>query len=792
MDQNYTQKEEEINLREVIKPYLQHWKYFVLGVLIALVLAFLYLRQATSVYDVSSSVVIKDAKNTSSSASDLGILGDLSSLNGMGTNSVDNEVEIFKSKRLMTKVVKENNLQFRIFDKEGWHDNELFGESSPVLIKVVQEKEIPSDKMPNHPLELKLLRGGQLSIDSEDLPKEILGSLNHLISLPYANIIITSNPLYKPKNKYNSLEISYTPLEDRVDNILNGLKVDLVNQDATVIGISIKSAQVDQAKKIINDLVIAYNDDAIADKDFVARKTLEFVNDRLAIISKELGDVEAQKEQFKQKNDLTDIPTEVQIGLKSNADAQSKLLDTETQLNINNALIASVEKEGTFELIPVNIGLSDVAAAQNINTYNQMVLTRNRLLQNATNEHPAVVEVTKQIKNMRANILSNLFKSRRGLQIASQNLQGQLNKENNQLEKVPALERQFRNIDRNQTLKENLYLTLLQKREETSINLQVTAPKAKVVDYASKSQNPVSPKRNIVYLGAFLLGLLVPFGLIYSKELLNNKIKTKHDLSDLVESPVLGELPRIGRGEQNIVEVNDLSPLAEAFRIVITNLNFLLSKKKDGQVIIVTSSVKGEGKTFTSANLALTMATPLKKVVIVGADIRNPQLHNFGPSRVNKEGLVDYLHSDNVSVDSVLKPSAINKHLTVIGTGQMPPNPTELLTNGRFEELLEELKPRFDYIIVDTAPLMLVTDTFLISSLADATIYVTRSETTEKKTMEFAKDCINSKKIKNVGFVLNDVSKNNFGYGNKYGYGYGKSSDDSWYDRLMGRFGTDR
>ena len=319
-----------------------------------------------------------------------------------------------------------------------------------------------------------------------------------------------------------------------------------------------------------------------------------------------------------------------------------------------------------------------------------------------------------------------------------------------------------------------MYLLLLQKREETAVSLAVTAPKARVVDEAYVTPIPVAPKSSIVMMMGLLAGLIVPFLLIYLMLMFDDKVKNKHDIERLAKGKtVLGEIPSLERGQSEVVLQNDLTPLAEAFRILITNMSFMLPKKEEGRVIFVTSTIKGEGKTFVSVNLALTLATPTKKVVIIGSDIRNPQLQRFSDISRGVVGLTEFLHDETIKKKDIIQPSPFNKQCDFIYSGSIPPNPTDLLSNGKYQILIDALKKEYDYIILDTAPLMLVTDTLLIAGMADATIYVMRSGHTEKGLVDFAKRQMDSKKIINAAFVLNDVSREHYGYGNKYGYGYG-------------------
>lgn len=772
----------DINANDIVKPYFRKWGWFLASILFMMALAFLYLKTATPIYNITSTVLIKDTKKSPSGS--LAMLSDVSGFGNMGTNSIENEMIVFKSKKLMKEVVEDLGVQISLYSKQNLSKVELYGTSSPIIIEVINEKEY-NDAI-KYPVEIEI-SGDKIELQSKELSK-ITTTYNKTIGLPYANIMIRKNPDFLPsKNKITDLNFVFSRKEAAVNAYQGALGVKLVDKDGTVIELSIKSPNKEKGKDILKNLVDAYNNDATNDKNSESQKTKDFIDERVNIIANELGEVENRKEVFKRANNITDIQGEASMNLGKAMASRKELLETESQILLVNDLISYMSRVGNNQTLPSSVGLNNPTASANINAYNELILQRNNLLENATPQNPLVTDLTKQINNLKSAVNDGLYKYKSALQFSKNRINVEQSETDAKILKIPAQERLFRDIERQQQIKENLYLILLEKREETAISLAMTAPKAKVVDEAFSSSKPASPKKMFTLLGAILAGFLIPFVFIYLKELFNNTIRSKHDLEKLTTVPIIGELPRIRKSENQLVGVNDMSPMAEAFRILITNMNFLLPKKEKGKVVFVTSSIKGEGKTFTSVNLALTLASPKHKVLIIGADIRNPQLQRYNTSRKGLDGLTEFLYNSQEKIQDIIHVSTFNPNLDVIYSGTIPPNPTELLSNGRYQVLMDQLKEIYNYIIVDTAPLMLVTDTFLTSDLADTTIYVTRSGFTEKQVIDFANKQVNSKKIKNAAFVLNDVDKSNFGYGNKYGYGYSKE-DKSFLKKLKDKF----
>lgn len=786
MDNKNIENQEEINIQGMIEPFLRKWQWFVLSVVMVLFLTFIFLKIKSPIYKISSTILIKEAKSSGGGKDDLamGLLGELSVFGGMGSNSVENELEILKSKKLMRDVVLKNNLQTSVYVLKSLGKKEVYKDKSPIVVRIINEN--LEEKYPEKPIQLNI-KGDAVELVSKELSNSLKTQFGREIKLPAVTFVIDKNKNFRPEKDldYNHLEISLASIDSRVNKLQEEYSVNLADKKATVIALNINVENIEKGKDILNELVKSYNADAIEDKDITTKKTLEFIDERIKLISEELGQVENKKQDFKQKNKLSDIDTEVKLGLETNADARKKQLEVETQMNINKALLNSVVHLNGNSLLPINTGVESAEINSGIDAYNRLVLDKNRLLENATDQHPAVAELNKQIQELKKNIINTLNKNKQSLEIANSEYATELAKIDGKISKVPYLEKIFRNIERTQQIKENLYLLLLQKREESAISLNISAPKARVVDVAYASEKPIAPKKIIYYIGALMLGLLVPFLIIYLRRLLNDKIITKQDLERLVKDNILVELPSIPKNGSELVGINDLSSMAEAFRILITNLKFKLPNRENGRVVLVTSTVKGEGKTFVSINTALTLAGGKSRVVIIGADIRNPQLQRYERESRRLKGLTEYLHGD-LDVQEIIHQFPNNANMDIIYSGMIPPNPTDLLTNGRFGTLIEELRQDYQYIIIDSAPLLLVPDTLLIADTADATIYVSRSKHTKNDLIEFANKNIREHKIHNVGFILNDVNKHFFSYGHKYSYGYHKEKERKpWWNKIL-------
>jgi capsular exopolysaccharide synthesis family protein len=778
---NSPSMENEESLGMQIQPYLRKWWWFVISAILILSIAVIYLRYATSVYQAEATILIKDTKS-GGGISELGALADFGML-GSNFNTVENEIEILSSRKLMSRVVEELALDVQYFNEGNVKISESFQSASFKIVKNNTEKL-------SEPAAFYVQRVSEDEIsywiEEGSEPKIVkIGSAVSIMEKLSIVFLDSKRPTTLEEEEFPVFLINISGFESTVIRYTNKLMVDQAVKSGSVINLSIADPVPAKAEAILNQLIVEYNKDATEDKNIVAQNTVNFIDERLANIELSLDSVEIKKERFKINNNLSDIVAEAQLNLQSGAEYSARQIEAQTQLSIARDLRNYMSSLGANEYIPANLTMENASINQIINNYNELLLTYNQRTETATDLNPLIQELQGQLSSLKTAINSSLSSYIKSLETRLGSISSQSSSINRRLGEVPGTERTARDIERDQTIVEAIYLYLFQKKEETAISLAVTAPKAKIVDSALVAKQPISPKPQIILLGALIVGLLIPFAFIYLKGLFYNKIENRKDITKKLSSvPFLGEIPRLAPDEADRITKNDRSVLAESFRILRTNLQYkiaALPKTGKAPLIAVTSCVKGEGKTFVSYNLAMTMANSGKKVLLLGGDIRNPQLHRYliKGSKMLK-GVTEFLVYPEYKPEEFIYESDENENFKIMMSGAIPPNPAELWMSDRVEELFNYGRDNYDAVIIDSAPSMLVTDTLLISDKVDVTVYVSRANYTEKPLLDFVRDTVESGKLKNVAMVLNNVKIANFGYGNKYAYSYGAYEATVW------------
>lgn len=776
-------KSEDVNLRQQLDKYIIQWKWFLLSVVLCLIAVFLYLRYATPIYEATTSILVKDEKK-GGMLSELSAFSDLG-LGGGSVNNVDNEIEILRSRTIVESTVKRLNLNINLIAEGNVVDRDIYADAS-ISVNFINKSDLFN--------EAKLvLRYNSLTKNTFELTNEIdneniiLGTkkvFNYGEKIPTTLGILfinkTNNIVDGNSVHYKSIKISINPVESVAESYKGRINVEPISKTSSVVNISITDPVQKRAEVFLDNMIQIYNQDAAQDKNFISENTSQFIAGRLALIAKELDGVEQDVETFKKTNRLTDIESEAKLFIEGSSEYDKKGVDTEIQLNVVSSLLDFIKKSTNSDLLPTNLINDNGDTSGLITSYNQLVLDRNRILKSATTENPSVIKLDQQISSLKLNMAASLKRMQSNLQIQNRDIKSQENLLNSKIGKIPVQERQFRVIARQQKVKEELYLYLLQKREETAISLAATEPNARVIDVAKAGKFPVSPKTKIIYLAGILIGLLIPFGLIYLDDLLDTKIKSKLDLEGKTQIPFIGDIPTSNDiGE--LIKSESRTSSAEAIRIVRTNLEFMLNKVPEGiaKTLFVTSTFSSEGKTFISVNLAATFALSGRRVLLIGMDIRNPKFAEY--IDVPPLGLTNYLSSSENNVEDYIVKHPGYENFFILPSGIVPPNPAELLMSKKVDQLFEKLKKEYDYIIVDTAPVSLVTDTLLVAKHADTFVYVMRANVLEKRMLSIANTFYRERKLPNMCILLNDTDSTK-GYG--YGYGYGTVEEKKpWFKR---------
>lgn len=783
-DELYTEQEEQVDYKALFFKYLIHWKWFVASIVVCLIGGWIYLHYTTPVYSITGSVIIKDNKKNNSVSTGLADLEDLGFYSS--TNNFDNEVEVLHSRTLLKKVVEELDLYINYRTRENLRPVELY-KDTPVKVWLTPEE---AEKLPNGAavLEVVLKPGGKLSVSTEIDEQEFKQDFNKLPALlttPYGTFSFTPGDSAIVEKEQ---EITVTVAAPRImaNGYANALSVEPTSKTTTIAQITLQNTSPQRGVDFINKLIEIYNRDANDDKNEVASKTAEFIDERIKIINGELGTTEKELETFKRDAGLTDLKSDAQLALSENSEYEKKRAENSTQLRLVQFLSEYANNpDHAYEVLPVNVGLTDTGLTELINRYNEMLLERKRLLRTSSESNPVVVNLDASIRAMRSNVQTTILSVQKGLMITKADLERQAGKYAGRITSAPGQERQLVSISRQQEIKAGLYLMLLQKREENAITLASTANNARIVDKAQAGLFPVSPKGKLIYLIAFVLGIAIPVGIIYIIELLRYKIEDRSDVEKLTTVPIIGDIPasdNMPKEGSVVVRENQNDMMAETFRNVRTNVQYMLGSNQ--KVVLITSTTSGEGKSFVAANLAISFALLGKKVVIVGLDIRKPELNKAFQMSHKEDGITRYLADpEHTDLMSLLQQSNVTPNLYILPGGAIPPNPTELVARDSLVQAVDRLKKEFDYVILDTAPIGMVTDTQLISRVADMSIYVCRAGYTPKAGYLFINELRDHKKLPNLCTIINDVNiktgkygygtYGKYGYGRTYGYGYG-------------------
>lgn len=767
-----------------------NWKWFVLSLIICMGAAHIYLRYATPIYQSAAKLLIKDDEGSSSSfkggnsimsATNLGIISN--------SNGIDNEMEILKSRTLAQQTVYDLKLYVNYRHEGKLKDHILYGNQ-----EVNIDMDLEHLKKLNAPMNLKITREGRnyhvtgsynVPIDNNTFNPEAVyidktfSALPATIGTRVGVVRFTQNGNYMLRDG-ESLKATMIAPEIAAGKYVGNLNVTESSKTTTIVDLVLNDEIPQRAIDYLKQLAIVYNRQANEDKNEIAVRTEQFINQRLEKINAELGSTEGQLENYKKRNNMVELKTNATQAVANADQYAQKLSEANTQVALLDELTKYMnEPSNRHQPIPSNVGLSDASATSLINEYNKIALQRNQLLHSASENSPTVTPLTAQLDDLNSSIKRAMTQARAGLKIQRNSIAAQAGKYEGQINNTPEQERMLTQIGRQQEVKSGLYLMLLQKREENSISLAATADKGKLID-TPVFTGKVTPKNSIIMLIALILGLAIPAGILFLLEFFRYKIEGHNDVEKLTNLPIIADVAiaseRAKTKADIVVHENKNNLMEEIFRSLRTNLQFLL--KQHDKVIMFTSTTSGEGKTFIASNVAISFALLGKKVVLVGLDVRKPRLAELFEIDDHHHGITNLLVKDEVNWSDVKEqiiPSGINDKLDILMAGPVPPNPGELVTRESLDQTMEQLKEHYDYILIDTAPVGLVTDTLALGRISNATVYVCRADFTQKASFGLINSLSMEKKLPNMSIVLNgvDLSKKKYGY--YYGYGkYGK------------------
>lgn len=775
--------EKKIDVGAILMKYFSHWKGFLVSVILCLFIAFFYLHFTLPQYEVTTAILFKDDQKGGTS--------DMSIFEEMGVmtrrNNVDNEVEILKKSLIAEKVIREQNMYVTYIQMEPLISG--LDKILPALprrkVAILYGNELPVEiKIPENKL---AALGGYITFDLLAYPEgnslftgkyegeryQVSSATNDtIVQLPFGELLLSKGKT-KPKEKMWIRVQIQNPL-NVADGFVNSMVIELTSKTSSVADVALTTSNMELGKNFLKEYFEAYNERGIRDQLELAQKTSKVIDDHLSILNNDLSNVEDQAQEFKQSQGLTNIASQADLYNSQLASVSQRKMDVASQFSIVSGLLSLVQQmSGHNQLIPANSGIQSPVLNTQISAYNDLVLERNRLARIASGNNQSMIDLNNQLESTFTSVVSGLQNEKNNMEILQQDINSEFSRNYSKIKAIPQQERMFSDIVRQQNTKEELFLYLLQKKEERYMNMTVVAPNSKLVDNI-RVAGIVWPNKMMILLLFFIAGLILPIVIIKLKELLRYQIFSKEELQAITTVPVLGEIPQLSQLQTIAVKENCNDNFNEMLRLLRANLLFVLDSNEK-KVMNMLSSISGEGKSFITVNLAISLALLEKKVLIIELDIRKPTLANlFGLS--NGQGITLYL-SGYLSKEELIRPSGVHENLSVITAGAIPPNPNELLAKPMLDDLIHQLREEYDYILIDTSPIGMVSDGFLLNRLADVNLFIARVGYTPRKYIQDAEEYYQEKKLKRMYFILNEVDLNSaeyrYGMNKKYGYGYG-------------------
>jgi tyrosine-protein kinase Etk/Wzc len=755
-------EEESIDFKALIHKYLSILPWYLLSIFLFLVIAYIYLKYEANIYEAKTSILVK--KDASNPLSNMEGFSDMFSQK----DQLEDEIEIIKSLPVLTNVVKvlKLNLNYKYKSNLTRRNIEYYN-NCPIEILVINQNEL----FENINFVFAKINDNSFEIKQNDLSKKY--KFNQRIVLnENTTIIISKTNAFKDYD--SEIFVSIQSYENAALSLLQNVKAEPASKQSNAINITTKSTNLNKAKDILNELNKQYFKNSVDDKRFTISKTIDFIKDRIILLDSEIKKIENEIKSYKQQNRLTDLLTESQIYSEKAQDINQKVFDAELQLNLVKSINQKVSKNN-FEILPVNQGFTDQSINSNITRYNDFLLKYKTINNGTTELNPERKLVEKQLKEVKQSITEALNNQRNVLELTVNNIRNEKGIIDSKLRMVPSQEKEMREINREHLTKEALFIFLLKKREELAITETALTPNARIINYAFGSTKPVAPKKSTIYLIFFAIGIIIPTIIVYIIHLLDTKIHTIDELEKKSLIRNIGIVPKYYDINRALLEVNNRSSTAEALRLVLTNIEFILSDFNGCKTILTTSTIAGEGKSFISANMASFFAHSGKKVIILGFDLRAPKLNEFF-NFDNPIGLTHYIKNHDIKIEEIITPIKGYDKFDLIHSGIVVPNFVELMKNSKIEELFMYLKDKYDYIIIDSAPVGLVSDTLNLAKYTDLCLYVIKAHYLDKNMLPISNKLFKENKFKNIKSVLNavDAKKSSYGYG--YGYGYGQRS----------------